>query len=117
MKLINYNPFNKNAEAAVKSQKISFYQGAAVIRFQNNFLSSFSFGSIFLERGSSVTTLKHEWGHIVQFGLLGVVGYTGLIAVPSIICNLLSRKFKFFSDNYYKFPWESTADMFGGVRR
>ena len=43
-----------------------------------------------------------------------------MIALTSLICAGLSFSLEpgnFFATNYYKFPWEITADMFGGVNR
>ncbi|MGD9909852.1 MAG: hypothetical protein AB7U79_04505 [Candidatus Izemoplasmatales bacterium] len=117
IKRIKWNPFNRDANLAFDSEKISFYKGTAVIRFENSFLSSFSFGMIFLERTSDVTSLQHEWGHTVQLSILGFAGYVAIVAIPSMTVNLLARKYQYYYDHYYDFLWESTADYFGGVNR
>ena len=56
----------------------------------------------------------------MQMMLLGVGDYFNMFALPSLFCagmSLLLEDNNFFSTNYYKFPWEITADMFGGVNR
>ena len=58
--------------------------------------------------------LPHEWGHTRQFRLLGIGDYFNMIAIPSVITNLISRTRPV---DYYNMPWEITADMFGGVNR
>ena len=58
--------------------------------------------------------LPHEWGHTRQFRLLGIGDYFNMIAIPSVITNLISRTRPV---DYYNMPWEITADMFGGVSR
>ena len=40
--------------------------------------------------------------------------FFNMIALPSIITNLIGRKYPV---DYYNMPWEITADMFGGVSR
>ena len=50
----------------------------------------------------------------MQMLLLGVGDFFNMIAVPSMITNLVARKYKV---NYYRMPWEITADMLGGVTR
>ena len=88
----------------------------------NSDLASFSFGFIFLEQEDvgDDQVLNHEWGHTRQMLLLGIGDYFNMIALPSLICAGLSFSLEpgnFFDANYYKFPWEITADMFGGVNR
>ena len=89
-----------------------------MFRFHHDSITSFSFGIIFLNKvGTDTDTLKHEWGHTVQFSLLGGALFIPFVAILSIITNILSGEVHWFNENYYKFPWESTADFFGGVRR
>ena len=58
-------------------------------------------------------TVKHEYGHQRQSLYLGWL-YVFVIGLPSLIGNLLHRKFKF---DYYKQPYEHWADELGGVKR
>ena len=50
----------------------------------------------------------------MQMLSLGVGDFFNMIAVPSMITNLVARKYKV---NYYRIPWKITADMLGGVTR
>lgn len=70
---------------------------------------------IFLDRDRSISLndVRHEYGHQLQSRKLGPL-YLLLIGLPSIIGNLLHRYFKF---NYYKQPWEKSADKLGDVHR
>ncbi len=118
MDAIGWNPFNLDATKAVNSQKVSFYRGMPVIRFSSDFLSSFQVGGIiFFEHGSSKKSLKHESGHGIQEAILGVPRYLIHIALPSVIANLIGRNNNKVNNFYYNFPWEHTADWFGGVER
>ena len=63
-------------------------------------------------------TLDHESGHLMQEREFGTLKYLGVVAVPSMICNLLARNpDSWFDENYYNMPWEYGADMRGGVVR
>lgn len=55
----------------------------------------------------------HEIGHRKQSLYLGWL-YLLVIGLPSVIGNLLNRVIDF---NYYKQPWEASADRLGGVVR
>lgn len=82
----------------------------------NNGWSGVSLGDYILlskERYVTEVNLKHEHGHQVQSKSLGWF-YLVLIGIPSVIANLLHRKIKF---NYYRTPWEASADRLGGVVR
>lgn len=53
--------------------------------------------------------VRHEYGHVKQLEQLGIVNYTLCIGVPSL--------FEWGSDpEYYRRPWEITADILGGVQ-
>ena len=98
-----------------KNGWIKFYKGVPVFYFESDFLSSFSFGFIFMNKNDiEPNDFAHEWGHTRQLQLLGIGDYFNMIALPSLITNLIDRKFKV---DYYTLPWEVTADMFGGVNR
>jgi len=59
--------------------------------------------------------LKHEYGHVVQLGLLGFTNYCKYVAVPSISVFWASEQVAWLNDSYYSFPWEYQADQFGGA--
>jgi hypothetical protein len=110
---IGWNPFNSDESLVARSNKVSFYKGQFVIRgdFKISNNRSFSFGIMFLDRSIDDTaygrdTVKHEWGHFVQLGIVGIPKFLGFYAVPS----MLSK-----SKYYYSLPWERSADLIGGV--
>ncbi len=116
MEAIHWNPFNLKADDAVQSQKVSFYKGMPVIRFNSDFLSSFQVGGIiFFKHGQGVKSLHHESGHGIQEVILGLPKYLTRIALPSVLMNLIGRVYQPVNDFYYNFPWERTADWLGGV--
>ena len=104
------------------------YDGKGRIRLlhHNSFLTSFSLGEfIFFNQwepyhNSWDETQRHEAGHSVQSRIFGPL-YLILIALPSVIWNLLSRmKGKtgnWFHRLYYRTPWEHGADVLGKVTR
>ena len=93
----------------------SFYKGVPTFYFENDFISSFSFGFIFINtKYEKENTLDYEWGHTRQMLLLGVGDFFNMIGLPSIITNLIDRDYEV---DYYNMPWEITADMFGEVTR
>ena len=109
---IGWNPFNSNAETAVESgRKVSFYKGMPVVHNAGVNGRSFSFGAIWLDKSDAgdVNTLKHEWGHTVQQMLMGPALYGLMVGIPSAA--------KWGPWSYYDKPWETMADMFGGVTR
>lgn len=118
MDAIHWNPFNLKADEVISSQKVSFYRGLPVIRFSNNFLSSFQVGGIiFLKYGRNDDALKHESGHGIQESMQGLTKYLMRIALPSVIMNLVGREHQNVNNFYYNFPWERTADWLGGASR
>ena len=105
MDAIHWNPFNTDESATLNSKKVSFYEGVPV--FKTNIARSGSFGAIFLSKGSSVDSLKHERGHNSQLMMMGIANYGLMIGLPS---------WQEWSNRpYYARPWEITADVFGGV--
>ncbi len=111
---IGWNPFNSDESIVAGSNKVSFYKSQFVLRgdlkISNN--RSFSFGIMFLDRRINDTaygrdTVKHEWGHFVQLGIVGIPKFLSFFAVPSMLSGN--------SQNYYSLPWERSADLIGGV--
>ena len=114
----DYNNFNRNNEdenKVFKSNYFSAYKGAIVVR--TPFDASFSYGIIALNTNNEDSSeLNHEYGHYLQMQDKGVADYTKEIAIPSITANVLKRMGKLPYD-YYGSPWESEADLLGGVTR
>jgi len=114
MNRIKWNPFNTDASATADSTNVSFYKGQFVIRedwaITNGRSGSFVF--MFLNvRDNDEETIKHEWGHFVQFAAMHPLTYLTSVAIPSV-----------FSDNqsdiqYYSNPWERTSDWIAGINR
>ena len=109
-KRIDYNPFNSDEEKALSFKKFSFYRGILVFKKAGG--RSGSFLAIIMTSDSK-TTLKHEWGHGIQQGIMGAVKYLLAIGMPSYFewgCNKWEGQ-----DNYYRRPWEASADLFMDV--
>ncbi|MCL2145261.1 MAG: RHS repeat-associated core domain-containing protein [Endomicrobia bacterium] len=105
MDAIGWNPFNSNTDKVLSSEKVSFYKGMPVVRIDSG--RAWSFGSIHLARGDNETDLKHEYGHAGQQMLMGPASYLFMVGIPSMA--------ELGPWDYYSKPWETTADMFGGV--
>ena len=111
---------NTDPKAAMDGKGITFYNGTPVIHLPFEW-TAFSFGVIVLgsqyeSNSYGITTLNHEYGHILQLKKYGFLSYTWTIAIPSLTCNLLDRA-KLLPWTYYSSPWEYEADQFGGVTR
>ena len=119
MEAIKWDPFNDDETIVKKSKKVSFYKGIPVVKFESNFLSSFSLGGIFINKNArtSETTIKHEYGHSVQQMLVGYKKYLLSVFLPSSIYNLMARTNVELANKYYSMPWDRTADAFGTVVR
>ena len=112
MNNIGWNPFNANEEAVLASKYVSFYKGAPV--FRTNFDRSGTFLGIFLTRETNKRDypkdiLRHEWGHIAQQIMLGPIVFLLGIGIPS------GLEIGEWGD-YYNAPWETAADILGGVQ-
>ena len=116
MNAIGWNPFNTDESATLSSSKVSFYKGVPIFRIAAGGRSG-SFGAIFLTKGSSIDTLRHERGHNSQLMRMGVVTYLFAIGTPSALMLGPWSKDPTNPDLYYCAPWEITADLFGGVSR
>ena len=122
MKEIGWNPFNSNESDVLKSSKVSFYKGVPV--FRTNMDRSGSFGAIFLRRGWTDSTgvfhklnnpdeLRHERGHNWQLMMMGIGTYGFTVGIPSPL--KLGPWAK--NNRYYYAPWETMADILGGVNQ
>ena len=69
------------AQETVKSEKVSFYKGAPVFRYDNN--RSGSFYGILLKRQADENELQHERGHNDQAIMMGTMDYLSMIVAPS----------------------------------
>ena len=103
---------NSDEQAVLDAEHFAFYKGILVIR--TNLDRSGSFGILFISRKENMRdnpedVVRHEHGHTVQLAQLGIVKYAFCIFVPSC--------FQWGSNpEYYRRPWEITADIFGGVQ-
>jgi hypothetical protein len=111
MNAIGWNPFNTDESATLNSNKVSFYKGVPVFRTAAGGRSG-SFGAIFLTRGSGVDTLRHERGHNWQLMMMGIGTYGFTVGIPSPLKLGPWHKAR----NYYGAPWETMADILGGVK-
>ena len=111
MRAIGWNPFNTDESATLNSSKVSFYKGVPVFRTAAGGRSG-SFGAIFLTKGSGVDTLRHERGHNWQLMMMGIGTYGFTVGIPSPA--KLGKWDK--AGNYYGAPWETMADILGGVK-
>ena len=122
LKNIKYNPFNSSESQVLASNKVSFYKGVPV--FRTNMERSFSFGAIFLRRMgyddkgvycvlNDPDEVRHERGHNWQLMMMGLGIYGFTVCIPSPL-NLgpWSKK-----GRYYYAPWETFADILGGINQ
>ena len=105
---------NTDEQVVLDAKFLAFYKGVPVIKLPIG-TNAFSFGFIFLgdevdKREDPIATVQHEYGHSIQFLLLGPVKYTTTVAIPSVI-GFLNE-----TDDYYSQPWEYMADQLGGVK-
>lgn len=110
MNQIGWNPFNSNVDYARNSSVVSFYKGVLVIKIDGS--RSCSFGIIFLKGGANADELRHERGHNWQLMSMGIATYGITVGIPSTL--MLGGASK--RGNYYNVPWETMADIFGGVK-
>ena len=107
----NFNLKNCSEKIVLESNYFSAYRGRLVLR--TRFKRSGSLGILFISRyanrrKSPEDEIRHEYGHTKQLKYLGVMKYILCIGLPSIR--------EWGSDlEYYRRPWEITADMYGDV--
>lgn len=109
MNAIKWNPFNTDELSTLNSNKVSFYKGVPVFRKTSG--RSGSFGVISLTKKSTVDDLRHERGHNWQLMMMGIGTFGFTIGIPSP-ANLGPWAKQ---ENYYGAPWETMADILGGV--
>ena len=107
----NFNLKNCSEKIVLESNYFSAYRGRLVLR--TRFKRSGSLGILFISRyanrrKSPEDEIRHEYGHTKQLKYLGVMKYILCIGLPSFR--------EWGSDlEYYRRPWEITADMYGEV--
>ncbi len=114
---------NTDAEAVVKAKYFAFYRGKLVIKHNVPGQTSCSmFGILFINSNdpttphsyhANETTVQHEYGHAVQYDMMGTGAYIVKIVIPSLSSYYLDVP----EDEYYSLPWERSADILGGVER
>ena len=102
---------NTSEQVVLESNYFAFYKGNLVVRIKGE--RSGSFGIIFLTyetnaRDCPEDVVRHEYGHIQQLKMLGIVNFALCIGLPSW------REWG-TNPSYYDRPWEVTADIMGGV--
>jgi RHS repeat-associated protein len=108
---IGWNPFNSSESAMLNSNSLSFYKGVLVFRTAPGSRSG-SFLGIFLDSNEKDDaygrdTVRHEWGHNIQQGIMGLARFALMIGLPSWQ--------EWSNRSYYTRPWEIMADIFGNV--
>ena len=114
MNEIRWNPFINNElllTGTSNNRKISFFKGIPVFWTNQRNGRSGSFLAIWLTGNNTSDTIKHEWGHIVQQGIMGPLKYAFMIGLPSW------QQWGPSHRDYYNRPWEINADLLGGVVR
>jgi len=120
--IANFNWQNTDEETVLRSNYISAYKGKFVIRHNVKGQTSCSFGILFINSNDSATdpiywadadTIKHEYGHTVQFDQLGLIRYLIYIAGPSVNAYNNGTNGVY----YYDQLWERAADYYGGLDR
>ena len=98
---------NTDEQKVLNSKYISAYRGQLVIR--TDWDRAGSFGIMFLNQTANKNTVRHEWGHFVQFLTLGPIKYFFGIGIPSFLNDGKT------DPEYYNAPQEASADKEGGV--
>ena len=107
----NFDRNNCNEKLVLESNYFSVYSGKLVIR--TKLRRSGSLGVLFISKCANQKPcpedeIRHEYGHTKQFKYLGIIKYILCIGLPSFG--------EWGSDReYYRRPWEITADMYGAV--
>ncbi len=104
---------NTDEQVVLDAKVLAFYKGVPAIKLPigNN---AFPFGWMFIGNGAGndVNTVRHEYGHCVQFQQMGAIKFTQYVAAPSLQGYWNDVPY----DDYFSQPWEYGADMFGGVQ-
>ena len=114
----SFDIHNTDEEKVLDANFFSVYNGVPVVKSDLLGNNAFSVGVVFMGNGTGNTAIdvKHEFGHSVQFAMLGCSEYMRKVAIPSITINCLDRLDK-LPYSYYGAPFEAQADLLGGVTR
>lgn len=104
---------NEDEQVVLDAKHFAFYRGSPVIKVPGS--SSFSLGVIFMGNDGDAKLLRHEYGHTIQLDELGLVTYLTRVVVPSVIFYVGSEVGLYPWENYYSYPWEYQADIYGGA--
>ena len=110
----NFDRNNTDEAKVLAARVFSAYKGAFVLKLPIG-RNAASFGILFL--GSKVrdpATVRHEYGHRLQWEQMGFFRFVRRVALPSVTANLMDRRGKLPYD-YYGSPWEAEADRLGGA--
>ncbi len=99
---IHWNPFNTDESAVFASTHISFYKGEPVFMKDSGRSGSFYF----------ISLNRHERGHGYQSMMMGIATFAITVGLPSWQKWGLCAN----SKTYYNAPWETMADILGGVQ-
>ena len=107
--------YNEDEQKVLDASLFAFYKGRLCIKLPIG-ENAFSFGVMFIgnnvgDRRDCINTVRHECGHTVQFGELGVIGYLFNVAIPSVVGYWADLPYT----EYFSQPWEYGADKAGGV--
>lgn len=111
--IVNFDRENIDEVKVINANYISSYKNAIYIKLPigNN---AFSFGLIFIgSKNDDVYTVRHEYGHYLQYKELGIYKYTKYIAIPSLRGYWSGVSYY----EYYSLPWEYGAELYGEVNR
>jgi len=112
----NPNLNNTSEDVVLKALYRAGYKGKLVVKKSGFGGRSYGFKNLYISPDLKEGTcegrdqVRHEYGHSVQFDMLGPLMYFLYIAIPSITSKVKGK-------GYYDQPWEITADIYGGVER
>lgn len=112
--ITNFSMHNSDEQKVIEANIFSMYNGAFVIKSDLLGNNAFSFGVMVIGNGDKISTtdIKHEYGHAIQFAMLGRSKYCTCVAIPSLLGFWRGVEYK----DYYSQPWEYGADLFSGAK-
>ena len=108
---------NTDEQLVLDAKDIAFYKGTLVIKTNKLSGCAFTFGIIVMadDIKDDIQLVRHEYGHVVQTTQTGVIPYIVLVMIPSVTCFWLTECKVLPGELYYSYPWERSADYFGGA--